>query len=96
MRQSRYLNVILTVNAVLLSGLLWTQVAERPMLAAEATAQSRNTATPPNSAELRKRQLDETKALRRSVDELTKLVKSGNIKVKVTNLSDISIPASDG
>ena len=33
MRQSRYLNVILTVNAVLLAGLLWTQVVDRPMLA---------------------------------------------------------------
>ena len=34
--------------------------------------------------------------MRRSVDELTKLVKSGNLKVKVTNLADIKIPESDG
>lgn len=35
---SKYLNVILTVNAVLLTALVWTQVAERPVLSSEAQA----------------------------------------------------------
>ena len=42
MRQGTYLNVILTVNAVLLAGLVWTQVADTPLLAETASAQSRS------------------------------------------------------
>ena len=33
MRSSGYLNVILTINAVLLAGLLWTNIAGQPLLA---------------------------------------------------------------
>jgi hypothetical protein len=41
MRHMKYLNVILTVNAMLLTGLLWTAIVGQPLLAGEASAQSR-------------------------------------------------------
>ena len=48
MRQTRYLNVILTVNALLLAALLWTAIAGQPLLVNEASAQVRTRySTPP-------------------------------------------------
>ncbi len=94
MRQSRYLNVILTVNAVLLGGLLWTNVADQPLFVNEAVAQSRDYA-PPNSADLRKKQLDEVRAMRAATDAMYKLIKTGKFKVEVTNLADFPSASSD-
>ncbi|MCA9285090.1 MAG: hypothetical protein KDA22_07755 [Phycisphaerales bacterium] len=46
MRQTALLNCLLATNAVLLGGLLWTQVAEQPFAAsAEAAPQSRPTSS---------------------------------------------------
>src|SRR5258705_12410787 len=61
-RQGTYLNVILTANAILLTGLLWSQVAGHPLLAAEASAQSSGTAGSPslipiNAADQRQKQI---------------------------------------
>ena len=55
MRQGSYLNVILTVNAVLLAGVLWTHVAGTPVLNSTANAQSAGTGGTgiPNAADQR-------------------------------------------
>lgn len=95
MRRRNYLNGILTVNAVLLTGLLWVQVAGQPLLANSATAQVRTKPrgqTPiimPNASGQRQRMIDELKTLSKSVEALNQQIESGTIKVEVTNLDAI-------
>jgi hypothetical protein len=95
MRQGTYLNVILTVNAVLLTGLLWTQVVSQPLLDTSAAAQSRTrTAAPPvipNAAAQRAKMIDALNDLKQSVDAQRKLLESGKLKVTVTNLDEIKL-----
>jgi hypothetical protein len=94
MRQLKYLNVILTVNAVLLTGLLWTQIASQPVLTGEANAQTRtqrSVPTIPNAAEQRKRMIDGLQDVAKTTAELQRLLQSGEIKVQVTNLDEITI-----
>ena len=91
MRRTPYLNVILTINAALLAALVWTQVADRPVLAQTASAQSRTQPfQPPNSATLLKKNLDEMQAIKKEVAELSALLKSGKVRVEVTNLGDLA------
>lgn len=97
MRQGTYLNVILTVNAVLLAGLVWTQVADVPVFAGTAMAQSRsrlsNVPVPnvPNAGKQRERIAAKIMELKASVDETRSLLESGRIKVEVTNLDEVDI-----
>jgi hypothetical protein len=92
MRQGTYLNVILTVNAALLTGVLWTQVAERPALSSAALAQSAPRADGiPNAAAQRQKMIEALRDLKASMDANTRLLESGKLKVEVTNLSDIKI-----
>ncbi len=103
MRKSTYLNVILTVNAILLASMLWVQVADHPILAENAAAQSRSkprqsTANRhkqpfvfPNDADQRQKLIEEMKKVVTSVEATRKLIESGNIKVEVTNLGEIKI-----
>ncbi len=96
MRQGTYLNVILTVNAVLLAGLVWTQVAETPLLAETASAQNRSRLGPPvpnvpNAAKQREKIVASVDRLKASVDETRRLLQSGGLEVKVTNLDEIKI-----
>jgi len=102
MRKSTYLNVILTVIAILLSSMLWVQVADQPILAENATAQSRSkprksTASRgkpfvfPNDSDQRQKLIEEMKKVVTAVEATRKLIESGNIRVEVTNLSEIKI-----
>ena len=93
MPRTRYLNVVLTANAVLLSALLWTQIADRPLLADAAQAQSSRQYAPPNSAQLMKKTLDEIASMKKQLDAIDKTLKSGKVRVEVTNLGDIQINA---
>jgi hypothetical protein len=97
MRRGTYLNVILTVNAVLLTGLLWTQLVDRPLLEAEAAAQSRTKTTQPpvipNAAAQREKMIKAISDLKQSVDTQRKLLESGKLKVTVTNLDEIKLEA---
>jgi len=87
MRQSKYLNVILTVNAVLLGGVLWTHIAGTPVLSSQATAQSPGSGSGiPNAADQRQRQIEAIHDLKTSVDATNKLLSSGKIKVEVGNI----------
>lgn len=91
MRQSTYLNSILTVNAVLLTGLLWTQLAGRP-LADQAEAQMQVGSIAPNAAEQRARMIELLASIKGSVDASTRAIEGGKTKVHVTNLNEIKFP----
>ena len=95
MRRGTYLNAVLTVNAVLLSGLLWTQIAERPLLDSSAGAQSRTrpagVPTIPNAAKQRDEMIKAIDELRVAVKAQQRLLESGKVRVEVTNLDDIKI-----
>ena|SRR6185503_2642628 len=99
MRQGKYLNGILTVNAVLLAGLLWTQIAGKAMLASEAAAQSTASGTPlgragadavmTNAAEQRQRMIESLKEIKTSIDATRKVVEGGKMKVEISNIDQI-------
>lgn len=98
MRQGAYLNVILTVNAVLLGGVLWTQVASHPGLTQSASAQSTPSGAPvgqahgvgiPNAGDQRQKMIEALRELTASVESSRKLMESGKLKVQVTNLDQI-------
>lgn len=86
MRQSNYLNVILTVNAVLLAGLLWTQIVGRAPLDTQAVAQTSTGSGIPNAADQRQRMIDALNSIKTSVDATRKAVESGKMKVEVANI----------
>ena len=96
-QRTSYLNVILTVNAVLLAGLLWTQISTSPPMAQEAVAQQRTkrSATIPNAAEQRVRIIQAIQSLQRSTDATKKLLDSGKLKVEVTNLDEIEVTVEE-
>lgn len=95
MRHMKYLNVILTVNAVLLAGLLWTQVMGGLPMASQAHAQSAPS-TFVNAAEQRQRMIEALHEIKGSVDATRKVVESGKMKVEVTNIDKLSgQPASN-
>ena len=89
MRQSKYLNVILTVNAVLLAGLLWTQVVGRTSLSSEAHAQTSQSSGFVNAAEQRQRMIEALNEIKGSVEATRKVVESGKMKVEVTNIDKV-------
>lgn len=92
MRRRNYLNGILTVNAVLITGLLWVQVADQPLLANSATAQSSRVRAPVlGTYDFAQRQkiIDELGKLTQSLEAIKKQIESGTIKVEVTNLDAI-------
>ena len=102
MRKDTYLNIILTVNAILLATMLWVQVADNPILSEDATAQtrskprgsSRGSNKPfvfPNDADQRQKQIEEMIKIGKSIEATRKLIESGNIRVEVTNLGEIKI-----
>lgn len=92
MRQRNYLNVILTVNAVLLAGLLWTQVADTPLLANSAVAQNRKqfagVPTIPNAAKQRDAIAQGLRELKSSVEGVKRSLDAG-VKVQVTNFDEV-------
>jgi hypothetical protein len=90
-RRAVYLNTILTVNAVLLTALLWTQVSDRPLFADDASAQPSRRQGIPNAAEQRMRMVNGLDDLRQSVDGMSQLLESGKVRVEVTNLDEIEL-----
>ena len=94
MGQGKYLNVILTVNAVLLTGLLWTQVAATPLLAGTAEAQNRTYGPKvpviPNAAKQRDATIKAVKDVERAVNGLKASLENGRIKVQVSNLAELN------
>lgn len=92
MRQRRYLNAMLTTNAILLGALVWTQLAEtpgfdRPAVAAPGAVQP---GPFPNAAEQRAEMIHALKSLQTAIDAQTDLLHSGRVRVQVTNLPDLA------
>jgi hypothetical protein len=99
MRRRNYLNVILTVNAVLLAGLLWTQIAGRPLVSA-AHAQDENDPANqgpsgiPNAGKQRDVMITHLASIEGAVRDLQRTIMSGKIKVEVKNLDELSKAAN--
>src|SRR2546422_10831601 len=94
MRQGTYLNVILTVNAALLTGILWGQCASHAVFSSQAAAQSSGTTGAPslipiNAADQRQKQIEELRDVKGSIDALKKSIESGKVKVEVTNFDQL-------
>lgn len=88
MRQQTYLNVILTVNAALLAGVIWTQVADRPLLVESAHAQPKRGF--PNPSQQRQTIISLLKSIDSTTAEQAKLLESGKLKVEITALPEPS------
>lgn len=96
MKSLRYLNVILTVLAVLLTLQLWTvwnghgtPIAAAPSIATPALAQSRGP-TPgasgiPDAGAQRREMVDLLKKLVVQTDEVKSVLTSGQVRVRVEN-----------
>ncbi len=90
MRQGRYLNIILTINAFLLSALIWTQVADRPVLIERAEAQTPSQGNGiPNAAEQRKRMIESLREVNRRMDRIERRLETGELRVRVMNPEDM-------
>ncbi len=94
MRRDTYLNIILTVNAILLATMLWVQIADQPLLAENAVAQRRTIPKKPfvpNDAAQLQKLIEETKKMSNSMEAIHKLIESGKLRVEVTNLGEIKM-----
>src|SRR5690349_6369085 len=93
MRQSTYLNVILTVIAGLLSAVLWTNVMGRPVLEHEAWAQSPGAPEPttgiPNASDQRNRMIAALNDMKATMEAQRRFVESGKLKVEVSNIDKL-------
>ena len=80
MRSIRYLNTMLTVLAVLLALHLWTAWMSAPGASSDALAQGI-----PDAGSQRQQMIDQLKLLNQKTDNIQGLLKSGKIRVVVTN-----------
>ncbi len=99
MQRETYLSVLLTCTACLLTVDLWARLADRPVLASEAIAQSRSRNPNAKNAgqrgvgtsmsdgvQQRKEIIELLKGLKTKVGSLEHAMTSGSIKVEVINL----------
>ena len=97
MKQMRYLNVILTINAALLACVLYTQLIDRPILATQAQAQTQ--AVPPggipNAGKQREQIVVAVQELARDVQKTNRLLE-GELKVTVTNAREMRADGGNG
>ena len=91
MRQGNYLNVVLSVIAVLLAALLWTQIASSSVFTRTANAQSPRSPGVPDAAHQRDTMIQEMREVRTAVDSMRKAVEGGALRVEVMNLDEIRI-----
>lgn len=93
MRNGTYLNVILTVNAVLLAALVWVQVtgpaAPQPATAVAGTTMVQGI---PNAGAQRERMVRAIQSLEESVNGVSKTLAGGKLAVRVENLDEIDVP----
>jgi hypothetical protein len=91
MRQMKYLNVLLTVNAVLMTAVLWTQLADQPLLSSPAHAQRPPGAGEgvPNAGSQRQQMIEEIRGLRSTLEATKSFMEGGALKVQVTNLEEL-------
>lgn len=97
-RARSYLNGILTVNAVLLAALVWTNVGGGPATAnASPFPIQAEDGVPnaPNAAAQRERLINEIKSLRDDVRSLESVFTSGKVKVSVGNVNEFKKMVDD-
>lgn len=93
-RSQQYLNGILTVNAVLIAALVWTNVGGGPSRAEAAPLlpqvdDQERTGGVPNAGAQRERLITEVRALREDIRRLESGVTGGKMKVNIGNLADL-------
>lgn len=89
MRQLKYLNVILTINAALLALLVWTQLAGHNPLAQSAHAQRATDSGMTTAAEQRKQMIDALRDIRQATTESNQLLQRSTIRVHVANAAEL-------
>lgn len=76
-KHRRLFTTLLTVNAILLAGLLWVQLADKPIFAEVAYAQS------PNAGLQREQMMRLLIDVRKAAQATQKILESGYVKVVV-------------
>ncbi len=76
-KAQRLITTLLTVNAVLLAGLLWVQVAAHPIFAEVAYAQS------PNAGLQRDRMMRQLADIQKAAQATQKVLETGYVRVVV-------------
>lgn len=94
MNRAKYLNVILTINAILLAGLLWVAVADRVVLADRAIATGPRTGIPDAGAQ-RFEMIRELRKFNAWADNLTEKITTHEYSVKVTSMPRIEVDQND-
>jgi hypothetical protein len=82
MRDNKYLNVILTINAVLLAAVLWLQFSGPQRAAAQTSGL-------PDAGAQRRQMIDSLGRIERSMAETRSLLEKGKVRVEVTNVSQL-------
>lgn len=77
----RYLNIVLTVIALLLAAHLWTGWSATPVFESAAVAQSGGGI--PDAGAQRKEMIDQLKKINQQVDQMSELLKSGRARVRI-------------
>jgi hypothetical protein len=88
MKQGRYLNIILTINAVLLTVLVWTQITVQPAFVSGAHAQQAGGGMV-SAGEQRQRMIESLREIQKSVHETNRALDRKTIRVYVENASDM-------
>ncbi|HVP74320.1 MAG TPA: hypothetical protein VMS30_11320 [Phycisphaerales bacterium] len=99
MTSGRYLNAILTVNAALLTAVVWLQVAGTPLSNAAHAQVPPPDGGIPNAGSQRARMIDELVAIRESMEGMRKTLEGGKMKVTIANIDDLkaaTAPADKG
>ena len=81
-RGQRIIASLLTVNAVLLGGLLWVQIAEKPVFAESAYAQRGGQL--PNAGAQRDLMIQQLTQIQQATQATQKVLESGTVKVVIT------------
>ncbi len=81
MRSLRYLNTVLTLLAVLLTAMLYTQWVHAPV----ATVAEAQAAGLPDAGAQRQQMVDLLKSLNQKADELNAMFKDGKARIQVQN-----------
>jgi hypothetical protein len=91
-RTRTYLNAILTVNAVLIAALVWTNVSDGPVTANASPLFAQvdePTGGVPNAGAQRERMIAEVRALREDIRGLESALSSGKLKVNIGNMTEV-------
>ena len=78
----------MTAIAVLLTVLVWTNIADRPLLAQQASAVVDPPGIP-NAGQQRAQIRDAVQDLRKELQKMNKMMADGKLKVEVSNIAEL-------